>query len=209
MWTESNLLTNLLATIGDPEGTRTVTSIVALLVALGLALTMVAVWLYRTTRPDPELLAPLEVMGERKWRRADPVAQRRTLDAVRPEGAEPLTPSAAPPLIDEAFDAGPAAAGFDDLGEDDADLGRGDQPERPDRPPNWPPVGEVTPQQIDRPEVDRFDDVFSHDIDPEVLAAAEAELEAELHRAAELDGEHVDEFGAERPVEVRSEADAD
>ena len=108
---------SVVESVGDPEGTRTVTSIIVLLVALGLALVMVAVWLWRSTRPDPELLAPLEVMGERKWRRADPVWQRRRLDEVRPEDAKPLDPSAAPPELDEAFDAGPAASGFDDLHE--------------------------------------------------------------------------------------------
>ena len=47
------------AGIGDPEGTRTVLAIVALLVVMGVALVMVAVWLYRSTRPDPGFLAPL------------------------------------------------------------------------------------------------------------------------------------------------------
>lgn len=101
--------------VGDPDGTRTVTAIVALLLVLGLGLIMLTVWLFRMTRPDPEVLAPLETMGERKWRRADPVWQRRRLDAVRPAGAEPLEPSAAPPDLDEAFDLGPTASGFDDL----------------------------------------------------------------------------------------------
>ena len=73
VWTLLDPRTNLVATIGDPDGTRTVTSIIGLLVAVGLALAMIAVWLHRATRPDPELLAPLELMGERKWRRADPV----------------------------------------------------------------------------------------------------------------------------------------
>lgn len=165
-----------LATIGDPDGTRTVTSIIVLLVALGLGLAMLAVWLHRTTRPDPELLAPLEVMGDRKWRRADPVAQRRTLDEVRPSRARPLEPSAAPPVLDEAFDAGPSAAGFDDLHadvDDDDDEGEG-EPRR--RTEFNPPIGDTTPRQIDRP-----DDDFTHEIDPEVLAAAAADLDAELH----------------------------
>lgn len=173
MWTVPKPPTNLLATIGDPDGTRTVTSIVGLLVAIGLALAMIAVWLWRTTRPDPELLAPLEVMGERKWRRADPVAQHRTLDDVRPEGAEPLTPSAAPPDIDEAFDAGPTGSGFDDLHTDPESEIEAVRPSRAQFPP---PTGEVTPRQIDRPAIDEFD----HEIDPDLLAAAEAELEAEL-----------------------------
>lgn len=185
---------NVLATIGDPEGTRTVTSIIALLVAIGLALVMVAVWLHRTTRPDPELLAPLEAMGERKWRRSDPVAQRRRLDQYRPASARPITPSAAPPTLDEAFDAGPSAPGFDDLhadeagDHDDADRAPDDLPG--DRVPvdrvastsasamtaGPPLVGESTPKQIDRPGLD-----FGDEIDPDVLAAAAAELDAELH----------------------------
>ena len=170
-----------LATIGDPDGTRTVTSIIALLVALGLGLAMLAVWLYRTTRPDPELLAPLEVMGDRKWRRADPVAQRRTLDAVRPKQARPLEPSAAPPVLDESFDAGPTAGGFDDLHADaDADHDADHDGDARPRDEFDPPIGDTTPQQIDRP-----DDDFTHEIDPEVLAAAAAELDAELHRRDE------------------------
>ena len=109
----------LASSVGDPEGTRTITSIVVLLAVLGVALLMLAIWLFRLTRPDKELLAPLEVMGERKWRRADPVWQRRRLDEVRPIDAQPLQPSAAPPDFDEAFfEHRPAAAGFDDLHDD-------------------------------------------------------------------------------------------
>ena len=101
--------------IGDPEGTRTVIAIIALLVVMGLALIMVAFWLRRSTRPDPEFLAPLELMGERSWRNGDPVWQRRRLDEVRPDDAIPLRRSVAPPLVDESFDAGPSASGFEDL----------------------------------------------------------------------------------------------
>lgn len=177
----------LIGAVGDPEGARTVTSIVALLVAMGLALVMVAVWLHRTTRPDPELLAPLEVMGERRWRRADPVWQRRRLDEVRPRGATPLQPSIAPPDIDEAFDEGPTASGFDDLhparlhpigaAADDAQA---------------QPVDDMAldPPQIEHHAADRdtpvhpqrplLDDVPDGDIEPELLAAASAEIEAEL-----------------------------
>ncbi len=164
----------MFATIGDPDGTRTVTSLIALLVALGLALAMVAIWLHRATRPDPGLLAPLEVMGGRKWRRLDPVGQRRRLDELRPDGAEPLAPSAAPPVLDESFDAGPASPGFDDLhGADDTALG----PLRTAGGTSTPPPMVDTPQQIDRPAFDEFD---GGEIDPELLAAASAALDAEL-----------------------------
>lgn len=178
---------NLLATIGDPDGTRTVTSIIALLIALGLALAMVAVWLHRTTRPDPELLAPLEAMGERRWRRADPVAQRRTLDQLRPVGASPLEPSSAPPQLDAAFDAGPSAAGFDDLQRTGDDDLRGSTPTAaPSAEPVAslaPPVDDVTPRHFERPDAEQF----TGDLDPDLIAAAAAELDAELRRRASGD----------------------
>ncbi len=160
----------VLAAIGDPEGTRTMTSIVALLAMLGLALVMLAVWLFKTTRPDPSLLAPLEAMSERKWRRADPVWQRRRLDHLRPEGAQPLAPSVAPPDIDEAFDLGPAGTGFDDLHEDH--HGPSEQVVMATEEGLAP-----TPAGLARP---RLDDLPEREMDPVLVAAAMAELEAEL-----------------------------
>jgi hypothetical protein len=223
--------------VGDPDGTRAVTAIVALLVVLGVGLAMLAVWLFRVTRPDPEVLAPLEVMGERRWRRADPVWQRRRLDEVRPDGAEPLQPSAAPPDLDEAFDLGPAATGFDDLQDapdrdgvsipgdplvagmttTDAESApalrrNGSLRIGPLAPPSTPPIpavtllpattpvdpdpadvavetrphagsssdGGTTPTGIRRPTPE---DLPDHEIDPGLMAAAMAELDAELtHR---------------------------
>ena len=105
--------------IGDPDATRTVIAIIALMLVMGVALVMLALWQRRETRPDPTFLAPLELMGERAWRRGDPVWQRRRLDEVRPEGAEPLEKASAPPRLDEAFDAGPSGSGFDDLRHDE------------------------------------------------------------------------------------------
>lgn len=166
------------ASVGDPDGTRTITSIVALLIALGLALIMVAVWMWRTTRPDPEFLAPLEAMGERRWRRGDPVWQRRRLDALRPDDAEPLVSSAAPPEIDEAFEAGPTASGFDDL---EGDRLPDPLPARRPggvesgvgalEPPSGQPVGSWTPNSLERP---------APAPDHDTMAAAIAELDAEL-----------------------------
>ncbi len=101
--------------VGDVDGERTVVAIIALLTVLGIALVMLAVWMWRVTRPDPELLAPLELMGERSWRRRDPVSQRRKLDEVRPTDADPLTRPNAPPVLDEAFHAGPQPMGVTDL----------------------------------------------------------------------------------------------
>ena len=235
-------LAGTLGSVGDPDGTRAVTSIVALLVVLGIGLVMLAVWLFRVTRPDPEVLGPLEVMGERKWRRADPVWQRRRLDEVRPEGAEPLQPSAAPPDLDEAFDLGPAGTGFDDLQDapdrdgvsipgdplvagmttplaESAPAARrnGSVKIGPLAAPSTPPIPAVTlipppappvPMAVDpEPEVSQVEsrpgvapssdggttptgirrptpeDLPDHEIDPGLMAAAMAELDAELsHR---------------------------
>jgi len=103
------------------DDARELWSIVALLAVVGVAMAMATVAVVKATRPDRELLAPLEVMGRRKWRRSDPVWQRRQLDEVRPPGAQPLTLAPAAPVPLEGFDEGPAADGFDDL----ADLGSG------------------------------------------------------------------------------------
>jgi hypothetical protein len=206
-----------LVAVGDPEGTRTILAIVVLLVVLGIGLIMLAVWLFKVTRPDDELLAPLEVMGERKWRRADPVWQRRRLDELRPDGAQPLQPSAAPPVLDEAFDAGPAVSGFDDLhdhpeqlaeasddhvSEDAGEPAVADESLDSDTaaatasPPGSPASpgssssssngdrarsaqSAPTPIAMQRP---GLDDLPDHELDPEVLAAAMAELDAELGR---------------------------
>lgn len=190
-------LTPILASIGDPDGTRTITSIVALLVAIGLALLLLAVWIFRTTRPDPELLAPLEAMGERSWRRGDPVWQRRRLDELRPRGAKPLAPSVAPPEFDESFDAGPTATGFDDLrGSDGAPSGEHPtvdsvaSDEAGGVPPDATPAGVVGPT---------LDELSDDEFDAEALAAARAELERELADSPEpLADSQLDLFDRDR-----------
>lgn len=200
----SETTTAILASIGDPEGTRTISAIVALLIALGVALLLIAVWVYRTTRPDPELLAPLEAMGERKWRRGDPVWQRRRLDELRPEGATPLEPSVAPPELDESYDLGPHASGFDDLQpvddtsaattDDDLVAPPGDDGRvaADDQHPIDGHDAGATPVGVDRPE---FDDVPDGDFDEEALAIARADLEQELSGAAE----QLDLFSEQEP----------
>jgi len=90
---------------GDPGSTRLVYAMVAGLTVIGIALVLLGIWLFRQTRYDPPVLAPLERMGDRDWRRQrDPATQRRVLDEVRPEGAQPFRPESSPPTIDEEFD---------------------------------------------------------------------------------------------------------
>jgi hypothetical protein len=85
-----------------------------------LLLAVVAAWVLRSTRRDPDVLGPLEVLGERKFRRGDPVWQRRRLEEARPGAAVPLSELPPPPSADVAFDRGPVAEGFEDLVDDEA-----------------------------------------------------------------------------------------
>jgi hypothetical protein len=88
----------------DPGSTRLVYAMVAGLVIIGLGFIGLGVWLIRQTRYDPPVLAPLERMGDRDWRKRDGMTQRRILDEVRPEGAEPLRSQPAPPELDADFE---------------------------------------------------------------------------------------------------------
>jgi hypothetical protein len=89
---------------GDPRATRIVYGAVIGLVVIGVLFAMLGIWLLRRTRVDPEMLAPLERMGDGDWRKRDPATQRRMLDEVRPEGAQPLHLEPKPPAIDPEFD---------------------------------------------------------------------------------------------------------
>ena len=71
------------ADIDDDSTTRRIQLVAGGLAVLGVALAGVTIWFWRSTRPDPEPLAPLELMGTRKWRRADPIERRHLLDEVR------------------------------------------------------------------------------------------------------------------------------
>ena len=103
--------------VGDDRATAIVYVVVGILAAIGIALVVLAVWIWRVTKPDRVLLAPLELMDDPAWRRQDPQGRRRALDDVRPEGAVPLTPAVRQPSIDEEFDADQPVADFDDLAE--------------------------------------------------------------------------------------------
>jgi len=101
---------------GDPGSSRLVYALVIGLVVVGVVLVLLGVWLIRQTRRDPEVLAPLERMGDADWARQDPVSQRRLLDSVRPEGARPLHTTTPPPRFDADFDTPPPLTSLEDLG---------------------------------------------------------------------------------------------
>jgi hypothetical protein len=100
--------------------------IVVALVVIGVVLIGIGIWVFRQTRVDPELLAPLERMNDRSWSRRDPATQRRMLDEVRPDEAVPLHREPKEPEPDEEFDqAARPVESFDDLKEpESADASR-------------------------------------------------------------------------------------
>jgi hypothetical protein len=55
---------------GDTQSSRTVNRIVLALLALAALLLVLAVWLWRTTKPVPSHLDGLDAMGTRRWRNA-------------------------------------------------------------------------------------------------------------------------------------------
>ncbi|CAB4547164.1 MAG: hypothetical protein F2534_04065 [Actinobacteria bacterium] len=70
------------------------------LVLLGVGLACMTVWWWRSTRPEPPALGPLEVMSDRRWRTAGDSERRRMVDETRPEGADGRDLVVAPEPID-------------------------------------------------------------------------------------------------------------
>lgn len=73
-----------------------VTIVGTVMVGLGCVLLITTVMLWRSAAEDPEVLAPLEVMADRKFAKADDRDRTELLNAVRPDGAEA-------PLLSSSF----------------------------------------------------------------------------------------------------------
>ncbi|CAB4607890.1 unannotated protein [freshwater metagenome] len=69
------------------------------LVVLGIVLLVVTLSFWKSAVEDPEVLAPLEVMADRKYARADETRRLAMLNMVRPEGAEPVVHHVAPTML--------------------------------------------------------------------------------------------------------------
>lgn len=122
-----------MAAAGDASETRTVYVVVAALGLIGVALIVLAIWVIKQTRPDPELLAPLERMQDRSWRTQEPAQRRRDLDEVRPPGARPVVQNPGVPAVDDEFEQNlPALAEFDDLQAQSAADARSEASGQPD-----------------------------------------------------------------------------
>lgn len=68
------------------ETTTTIKTVGAVLVLFGIGLAVFTYYYWKSVRPEPEALAPLEVMSAKKFATTDPLNQQRLLDEVRPEG---------------------------------------------------------------------------------------------------------------------------
>lgn len=69
------------------------------LIVLGCVLVVVTLSFWRGAVEDPEILAPLEVMGDRRFARADDERRLEIMNEVRPEGSELVTVAAPPPVL--------------------------------------------------------------------------------------------------------------
>ena len=104
------------ADLSDANADRIIYLVAAGLVLLGIALAAATVWWWRSTRPEHPSLGPLEVMGEKRFRRSGDAERRQIIANSRPPGAQPLIAEpVAPQPVDLAVLAGAVPQGFDDL----------------------------------------------------------------------------------------------
>lgn len=118
------------ADVGDDAASVRVYLVVAVLIVIGVILVGLAIWLVRQTRPDRELLAPLERMNARRWRGLDPQDRRRSLDEVRPDAASPIGRAQREPTVDREFASAPPVRDFSDLVDHGPDITPGTADDR-------------------------------------------------------------------------------
>lgn len=73
-----------------------VTLVAVGMIAIGVALGALTWWTWRASAPESPVLAPLEVMGDRSWARADDATRKRMLDEVRARPESVLGPGGDP-----------------------------------------------------------------------------------------------------------------
>lgn len=76
------------------------------LIIVGVALLVATLAFWRSAIEDPEVLGPLEVMGERRYSKANDFERLEILNDVRPGGPMPVRITMAPPPAAEPL-AGP------------------------------------------------------------------------------------------------------
>ncbi len=92
--------------INDRSSSRTVNITIGALAVLGLLMLLVAIWLWRTSRPVPPHLEGLDLITKRRWLRSDSNRREHLLDSIRKvRGPAPVAQLAREP---EAIEPGPA-----------------------------------------------------------------------------------------------------
>lgn len=141
------------------------------LLLAGLVLSWVTIRWWRGTKPEPPALAPLEVMGDRKWRQAADGERRRLIEDHRPDGAVPSNLFIPPEPVDLGELARGVPPSFDDLREPAAD----------------PEAEEIAAEEAaaaaDVDEVDEADEASADDALDEGDAAAAAEVDESVVEA--------------------------
>lgn len=69
------------------------------LLVLGIALLIATLAFWRSAIEDPAVLAPLEIMADRSFARADQTKRTELLNEVRPGGADPIIHHIAPSVL--------------------------------------------------------------------------------------------------------------
>ena len=69
------------------------------LILVGVVLMGVTLSFWKAAVEDPEVLAPLEVMADRRFARADDTHRLALLNSVRPEGADPVVHHVSPAML--------------------------------------------------------------------------------------------------------------
>jgi hypothetical protein len=69
------------------------------LILVGVVLMVVTVSFWKAAVEDPEVLAPLEVMADRRFARADDTYRLALLNSVRPAGADPVVHHVSPAML--------------------------------------------------------------------------------------------------------------
>ena len=130
-------------TVSDSGNTLVVLLVTLFLVLAGVALTVVAVWYWRSTIPDPESLGPLHQMSSRRFTSLEPVEQRRALDSLRPSLADVVsdTKVSTSPVEVDAIEPAVDVPTVDEPNLDEPDL---------DEPANSPVVTIESAERVER-----------------------------------------------------------
>jgi hypothetical protein len=81
----------------DPDNARLLYLAAGGLALAGLVLLAVTVWWWRSSRVESPVLAPLEVMGWRRWAKSTWSERKRLVDQVRPDDSLALSDAPIPP----------------------------------------------------------------------------------------------------------------